>query len=108
MKRFILSLMLVCAIFVAQSQYYYPYDGSNYYYDDSPSLIIQKDKIMGWYVSDIDGKRISDYYEDIRPFSQGHAAVKDKIVKEFLTTTENQYYIQSKKQAGYNNSQKTT
>lgn len=56
MKRFILSLMLVCAIFVAQSQYYYPYDSSNYYYDDSPSLIIQKDKIMGWYVSDIDGK----------------------------------------------------
>jgi len=30
------------------------------------------------------------------------------LVKEFLTTTENQYYIQSKKQAGYNNSQKTT
>jgi len=55
--------MLVCAIFVAQSQYYYPYDSSNYYYDDSPSLIIQKDIIMGWYVSDIDGKRISDYYE---------------------------------------------
>ena len=30
------------------------------------------------------------------------------IVKELLTTAENQYYIQSKKQAGYNNSQKTT
>ncbi len=30
------------------------------------------------------------------------------IVKEFLTTAENQYYIQSKKQAGYINSRKTT
>ncbi|MCM1139657.1 MAG: WG repeat-containing protein [Muribaculum sp.] len=80
MKRLILSLIIACAISVAHGQYYYPYDSSNFYYDDSPSLIIQKDRIMGWYVSDMDGKRISDYYEEIRPFSQGHAAVKDKIM----------------------------
>lgn len=36
------------------------------------------------------------------------AWVPEIVVKELLTTAENQYYIQSKKQAGYNNSQKTT
>lgn len=80
MKRLILSLIIVCAIAVARCQYYYPYDSGNFYYDDAPNLIIQNDRIMGWYVSDLEGKRISDYYAEIRPFSQGRAAAKDKII----------------------------
>lgn len=81
MKRTLLILMFVCAFFAAHGQYYYPYDSSNYYFEDYPNLIIQKDKIMkSWYVSDLDGNRISDYYEQIRPYSQGHAAAKDKIM----------------------------
>lgn len=70
----------VAASFSANAQYYYPYDSSNYYFDDAPSLILQKDRIMGWYVSDIDGTRISSYYEEIRPYSQGAAAARDKIM----------------------------
>ncbi len=79
MKRFLIFLFVLFSLAGARGQYYYPYDSSNYYYDE-PSLIIQKDKIMGWYVSDISGNRISDYYREIRPYSQGHAAVKDKIM----------------------------
>lgn len=81
MKPFIIISAILCAFFSAKAQYYYPYDSSNGYYDDTPSLIIQKDRIMGWYVSDTaDGRRISDYYEEIRPYSQGAAAAKDKIM----------------------------
>lgn len=80
MKLLISILTLLCAVASANAQYYYPYDESNYYYDDAPSLIIQRDRIMGWYVSTIDGNRISDYYQEIRPFSQGAAAVKDRIM----------------------------
>lgn len=78
-KRWISLFIYFCAISSLSAQYYYPYDNSNYYYD-APSLIIQKDRIMGWYVSDMDGNRISDFYEEIRPFSQGRAAAKDKIM----------------------------
>lgn len=79
MKQIIFIITLVCAFASAGAQYYYPYDSSNYYYD-APSLMIQKDRIMGWYVSDLEGNRISDYYQEIRPYSQGAAAVKDKIM----------------------------
>lgn len=79
MKRFLITFVVVLGIACAHGQYYYPYDSSNYYFD-APSLIIQKDKVMGWYVSDLDGRRISDYYKDIRPYSQGYAAVNDKIM----------------------------
>lgn len=80
MKRLLIFIIAICALACAHAQYYYPYDSSNYYYDDAPSLIIQKDRIMGWYVSDMDGRHISDYYDDIRPYSQGRAAAKDKIM----------------------------
>lgn len=80
MTHVLLIISLLCAFVSANAQYYYTYDTSNYYYDDAPSLIIQKDRIMGWYVSDLDGNRISDYYQEIRPYSQGAAAVKDKIM----------------------------
>ena len=80
MKQVLLIISLLCAFISANAQYYYPYDTSNYYYDDAPSLIIQKDRIMGWYVSDLDGNRISDHYKEIRPYSQGAAAVQDKIM----------------------------
>ena len=40
MKNLILIISLFCAFAVADAQYYYPYDNSNYYYDDAPSLII--------------------------------------------------------------------
>ncbi len=80
MKRLITAISLLCAYAAANAQYYYPYDYSNYFYDDAPSLIIQNDRIMGWYVSDLDGNRISDYYAVIRPYSQGAAAAKDKIM----------------------------
>ncbi len=81
MKHLITIAMLLAAIIAADAQYYYPYDSSNYYLDDAPSLIIQKDPIMNsWYVSDLDGRRISDYYAQIRPYSQGAAAVRDHIM----------------------------
>jgi len=80
MKRIALLIISVCALISLNAQYYYPYDDSNYYYDDAPSLIIQRDRIMGWFVSDLEGNRISDYYEEIRPYSQGKAAARDKIM----------------------------
>ena len=80
MKHLITIAMLLAAIIAADAQYYYPYDSSNYYLDDAPSLLIQNDPIMNsWYVSDLDGRRISDYYAQIRPYSQGAAAVRDHI-----------------------------
>ncbi len=54
MKHIILIFILVCSIAPVNAQYYYPYDNSNFYFDDAPDLIIQKDRIMGWYVSDLD------------------------------------------------------
>lgn len=80
MKYFLFIISLFCALGYTAAQYYYPYDSSNYYFEDAPSLIIQRDKIMGWYVSTPEGERISDYYKEIRPYSQGAAAVKDKVM----------------------------
>ena len=80
MKRLLILSLLFYAFLSMKAQYYYPYDNSNYYFDDAPSLILQKDRIMGWYVSNLDGERISDYYKEIRPYSQGAAAAKDKIM----------------------------
>ena len=72
---------MLAAATAAMAQYYFPYDESCVYYDDAPALIIQRDRIMdGWYVSDFDGNRISDYYKEIRPYSQGAAAALDKIM----------------------------
>jgi len=46
--------------------------------------------------------------KSLRLVVQGIRWDRNNFVKEFLTTAENQYYIQSKKQAGYINSRKTT
>ncbi len=81
MKRILFLAMLLLAVETIGAQSYYPYDSDNFYFDDVPDLIIQKDRIMKeWYVSDLDGNRISDYYREIRPYRHGAAAACDKIM----------------------------
>lgn len=81
----ILSLIIfltITACMTTTAQYYhYSHDSHDFYYDDTPQLILQHDPVMnGWYVADTEGKRISDYYSEIRPFSQGAAAAHDNIM----------------------------
>ena len=80
MKPLLILISILFGFLSMQAQYDYPYDSGNHYYDNTPRLIIQKSRIMGWYVSDINGNRISDYYEQIRPYRQGRAAALDKIM----------------------------
>ena len=80
MKPLLILISILLGFLSIQAQYDYPYDSGNHYYDNTPRLIIQKSRIMGWYVSDINGNRISDYYEQIRPHRQGRAAALDKIM----------------------------
>ena len=80
MKPLLILISILFGFLSIQAQYDYPYDNGNHYYDNAPRLIIQKSRIMGWYVSDINGNRISDYYEQIRPYRQGRAAALDKIM----------------------------
>jgi hypothetical protein len=80
MKPLFILISILFGFLSIQAQYDYPYDSGNHYHDNTPRLIIQKSRIMGWYVSDINGNRISDYYEQIRPYRQGRAAALDKIM----------------------------
>jgi len=81
MKHILFLAMLILAVGITGAQCYCHYDSDNFDFDEVPNLIIQKDRIMKkWYVSDIDGNRISDYYREIRPYSQGAAAACDQIM----------------------------
>ena len=79
MKKYLVLLLLSIAFVPIKAQYYYPYD-DNSYDDDAPELFLQNEKYFGWYVSNMKGERISDYYEVIRPYNCGFAAAKDKIM----------------------------
>lgn len=87
MKPLLILISILFGFLSIQAQYDYPYDNGNHYYDNAPRLIIQKSRIMGWYVSDINGNRISDYYEEAYPFHRGVALVKDKIMGWYLLNT---------------------
>ena len=53
MKPLLILISILFGFLSMQAQYDYPYDSGNHYYDNTPRLIIQKSRIMGWYVSDI-------------------------------------------------------
>ena len=89
MKPLFILISILFGFLSIQAQYDYPYDSGNHYHDNTPRLIIQKSRIMGWYVSDINGNRISDYYEQIRPYRQGRAAALDKIMGVSFPSTVN-------------------
>ena len=97
MKPQLILISILFGYLSMQAQYDYPYDSGNHYYDNTPRLIIQKSRIMGWYVSDINGNRISDYYEQIRPYRLGRAAALDKIMGWSFISLDgkrlNDYYL---------------
>lgn len=68
MKPLFILISILFGFLSIQAQYDYPYDSGNHYHDNTPRLIIQKSRIMGWYVSDINGNRISDYHDSPRDF----------------------------------------
>lgn len=59
MKPLLILISILFGFLSMQAQYDYPYDSGNHYYDNTPRLIIQKSRIMGWYVSDINGNALA-------------------------------------------------
>lgn len=81
MKHIIYILCFVAFFISANAQHNYPQGGVKGRNNHTIGLIIQYDRTMdAWYVLECDGKRISDYYEQIRPYSEGKAAALDKIM----------------------------
>lgn len=80
MKPLLILISILLGFLSIQAQYDYPYDSGNHYYDNTPRLIIQKSRIMGWCFISLDGKRCTDYYLLVDDFHEGYALVKDKIM----------------------------
>lgn len=82
MKRTLAIALLIVATTQVIAQYpQYPAHNNAGHYDYTPHHLIQYDRIMSaWYVTDCTGRRISDFYAQIRPYSEGKAAVLDHIM----------------------------